>query len=77
MANLHPSVFSIMTQLLSSGMPFDIASGFVGNMMVENMYTPTKGFRGNIRSPEDNEGRYALGINQWRGGRQDKEFNQY
>jgi len=72
MANLHPSVFSIMTQLLSSGMPFDIASGFVGNMMVENMYTPTKGFRGNIRSPEDNEGRYALGINQWRGGRQDK-----
>lgn len=72
MANLHPSVFSIMTQLLSSGMPFDIASGFVGNMMVENMYTPTKGFRGNIRSPEDNKGRYALGINQWRGGRQDK-----
>ena len=72
MANLHPSVFAIMTQLLSSGMPFDVASGFVGNMMVENMYTPTKGFRGNIRSPEDDKGRYALGINQWRGGRQDK-----
>tara|TARA_A100000164_G_scaffold201082_2_gene178584 strand:+ start:88 stop:1749 length:1662 start_codon:yes stop_codon:yes gene_type:complete len=75
MANLHPSVFSIMTQLLSSGMPFDVASGFVGNMMVENMYTPTRGFDGSIRSPEDDKKRYALGINQWRGGRQDKLRN--
>ena len=72
MANLHPSVFSIMTQLLSSGMPFDIASGFVGNMMVENMYNPTRGFQGHIESPPDDEGKFALGLNQWRGARQDK-----
>lgn len=61
-----------MTQLLSSGMPFDIASGFIGNMMVENMYNPTRGFQGHIESPPDDEGRFALGLNQWRGARQDK-----
>lgn len=75
MANLHPSVFTAMTMLMSGGMPFDVASGYVGNMMAESIYTPTSGIRPTAKSPTDSEGRFAYGSSQWRGGRKTKLQN--
>ena len=75
MANLHPSVFTAMTMLMSGGMPFDVASAYVGNMMAESIYTPTSGISPTAKSPSDSEGRFAYGSSQWRGGRKTKLQN--
>lgn len=61
--------------LMSGGMPFDVASGYVGNMMAESIYTPTSGISPTAKSPSDSGGNFAYGSSQWRGGRKTKLQN--
>jgi hypothetical protein len=56
-------------------MPFDVASGYVGNMMAESIYTPTSGINPTAKSPSDGRGRFAYGSSQWRAGRKTKLQN--
>lgn len=69
---VHPSIITAMNTLMANGMPYDLASAYVGNMLVESAGSMDRGINPMAKSPLDSKGRFAYGSSQWRGGRQDK-----